>query len=334
MASLHRVLVVGVGSIGERHLRCFQNSGRCSLAICEPHAALRQDVAGRYGVAADAAFADVETALATAEFDAAVVATPAPLHIPLSTQLAQAGKHLLIEKPLSTSIDGVAELEQLITSKSLKAAVGYTHRAHPANAAVKAAIDAGRFGSPRELTLVTGQNFPHYRPAYRDIYYADRAAGGGAIQDALTHMLNLGEWLLGPIERLVCDAEHMALEGVDVEDTVHLLARHGSTMASYALNQYQFPNECACTIVCESATVRIDYSRKRWSYVEQIEGPWIHHEVDLADRDALYERQAHAFLDAVEGNLPPLCSLAEGWQTLRVNLAALKSLCERGWVTL
>ena len=62
-------------------------------------------------------------------------------------------------------------------------------------AAMREAIHEGRFGRPVQLTLVAGQHFPTYRPTYRDTYYKDRAAGGGAVQDALTHHLNAVEWL-------------------------------------------------------------------------------------------------------------------------------------------
>ena len=89
---------------------------------------------------------------------------------------------------------------------------------------------ANRFGRPVQLTVTAGQHFPTFRPAYKNIYYADRVQGGGAIQDAMTHYLNAGEWLLGPIDRIVADAAHQVLEGVAVEDTVHCLARHGAAM--------------------------------------------------------------------------------------------------------
>src|SRR5690606_32808909 len=131
--------------------------------------------------------------------------------------------------------------------RDVVAGVAYVYRAHPALEEMRQAIASGRFGRPVELVAVLGQHFPFYRPAYRTIYYRDRATGGGAIQDALTHVLNAGEWLVGPITRLACDAEHLVLDGVDVEDTVHLLARHGRVMASYSLNQHQAPNESTIT---------------------------------------------------------------------------------------
>ena len=100
---------------------------------------------------------------------------------------------------------GVAELMAEVERQWLTAAVAYVYRAHPALAAMREAIRSGRFGEPVQVVAVSGQHFPLYRPAYRDIYYKDRATGGGAVQDALTHVLNAAEWLVGPVTRLAAD---------------------------------------------------------------------------------------------------------------------------------
>src|SRR4029077_9536877 len=116
--------------------------------------------------------------------------------------------------------------------RGLTAGVAYPYRAHPAVAAMRAAITTGRFGQPLEVIVVAGQHFPTYRPAYRDIYYRDRAAGGGAIQDALTHLINAVEWIVGPTTSVVADAERLKLDGVTVEDTAHVLARNGDVLVT------------------------------------------------------------------------------------------------------
>ncbi len=195
MASQQRVLVVGVGSIGERHVRCFQATGRADVSICEVNAELCRLVAERYGVARS--YQQLDDALADPH-DAVVIATPAHLHIAMAQQAAEAGCGLLIEKPLSVRLDDAAAFCAAAKSHGVVAAVAYVNRAHPALAAMKRAIDAGRFGRPLQLVAVCGQNFPTYRPAYREIYYRDHATGGGAIQDALTHVVNAGQWLSGP----------------------------------------------------------------------------------------------------------------------------------------
>jgi predicted dehydrogenase len=335
MASpLHRALIVGAGSIGERHLRCFQATGRASVSFVEINPALRQTIAERYGVPG---FASLDEALASAE-DApgqrlAVIATPAPLHVSQATTLVAAGWHTLVEKPLSTSTKGCARLAELARERNAVVAVAYVYRAFPALAAMRDAIASGRFGRPVELVAVCGQNFPTYRPAYADTYYVDRATGGGAIQDALTHILNAGEWILGPINRLVADAAHQVLPEVKVEDTVHVLARHGEVLASYSLNQHQAPNEVTLTAVCDRGTARWESHCHRWRWMVTPDEPWHEESHEPLPRDAAFVAQAHRFLDAVERKSQPACSLAEGLQTLQVNLAALASVESRGWQT-
>jgi predicted dehydrogenase len=325
-----RVLVIGVGSIGERHVRCFQSTGRADVALAEANPDLRLAVAERYGIAAR--YGGLDEAL-TDRPDIAVVATPAPSHIPLATTLAEAGVHVLIEKPLGTSLEGIDRLREAVRSRGVVAGAAYVYRHHPLLQAMREAILGGRFGRPVELVLVAGQHFPTYRPAYRTIYYRDHAAGGGAIQDALTHLINAGEWLIGPIDRLVADAGHLVLEGVEVEDTAHILARHGGVLASYSLNQHQAPNETALTVVCERGAARCEFHAHRWRWMTEPGGSWNDESILPLERDALFVSQAGAFLDAVEGLGPPACSIDEALQTLRVNLAALASVGAKTWMT-
>jgi predicted dehydrogenase len=292
------------------------------------NADLRNDVARQYGI--ERVFADVDAALAEPH-DAAVVAVPANHHIDFASRALQAGLHLLIEKPLSDSLEGVDKIVRVASEGQRVVAVGYVHRANPSLAAMRNAIFSGKFGRPLQLVAVTGQHFPTYRPAYRSTYYANRATGGGAIQDALTHLLNAGEWLVGPIDRLVADAEHKSLEGVDVEDAVHVLARHGSVLASYALNQFQAPNEFSITVVCERGTARFESHERRWRYMLRPDQEWHDEPAAKLERDALFVSQAESFLDAIGGRGKVLCTLEEGVQTLRVNLAALRSVESRSW---
>lgn len=325
---LHRILVLGVGSIGERHLRCFLRTGRAELAFAEVNEALRRQVSERYP--GTVPYPTVESA---SEFDPSVgiIATPAPLHVSQAIRLAEFGAHLFIEKPLSTTLEGIDQLRDVVRRKRLTAAVGYVYRTHPALEAMQREIRSCRFGRPLELVAVSGQHFPTYRPAYASTYYADRTTGGGAVQDALTHIVNAGEWLVGPADRVVADAAHQSLPDVEVEDTVHLLARHGSVLASYSLNQHQAPDELTITVICERGTARFD--AQSWRWMTEPGGEWQVEETAVLERDEFFTRQAHRFLDAVESGIPPPCSLEEGVQTLRVNLAALRSLESGRWET-
>jgi predicted dehydrogenase len=325
-----KVLVIGVGSIGERHTRCFQRIGRADVSICEINDGLRAQIADRYGLTN--AFGKWDEALAS-EFDAAVICTPAHLHIPMAIEIARLKRHLLIEKPLSINLDRVDELKQLVDSSGVAVMVAYVMRVHPALEAMKAAIDSGRFGKPVHLIGCSGQHFPTYRPAYRDIYYRDRATGGGAIQDSLTHMINAAEWLVGPVDKLAADCSHQVLEGVDVEDTVNVIARHADILASYSMNQYQAPNESSLTVVCERGTARFESHALRWRWQIEPTGHWHDEPCEPLERDDLFIAQANRFVDVALGQATPSCSLDQATRTLRTNQAILRACESREWTS-
>lgn len=327
---MKRILIVGGGSIGERHLRCFQRTSRADVSLCEIRQELRGVLAARYAL--DRVFPSLEDALQS-PWDAGVICTPAHLHIPMAKQFAERNIAVLIEKPLSTTFEGIEEFIQVVETKKLPVSVAYVLRQHPALKAMKRALDSGKFGTPVQIVMTSGQHFPFYRPAYRETYYTRHETGGGAIQDALTHTLNAAEWLVGPITRLVADAGHQVLEGVDVEDTVHVLTRHANVLGSFSLNQHQPPNETTLTVICERAALRWESHNNRWLSCDTAGQPWNVEETFSLERDDLFISQARLFLDQMENAIGPACSIREAWQTLKVNLAALKSLKDKAWIT-
>lgn len=327
---MSKILVVGVGSIGERHTRCFQRTGRADVSICEINDRLRTQIADRYDLTN--VFGEWDEALAS-DFDAAVICTPAHLHIPMSIEIARRKRHLLIEKPLSINLERVDELKQIVESSGSAVMIAYVTRVHPALAAMKAAIDSGKFGKPVQVVGCSGQHFPTYRPAYREIYYRDRATGGGAIQDAFTHLINAAEWLVGPIDRLAADCSHQVLEGVDVEDTVTMIARHAGVLASYSMNQHQAPNESSLTVVCERGTARFESHAQRWRWQVDPTDCWHDEPCEPLERDDLFIAQANRFLDVALGLASPSCSLDEAILTLRTNQAILRACESREWTS-
>lgn len=316
------ILVVGCGSIGERHLRCFQRTGRAQVAVCDTNAALLQKVSQQY---AAEAFADFRAALAQRRFDGVVVATPAHTHVDIAKIALAHGAGVLIEKPLATSLDRTEELLAAIAQAGRFAAVAYVYHFMPWIAEARAFLHSGALGQPLQVSIVMGQHFPTFRPAYREIYYARHETGGGAIQDALTHIVNVVEWLAGPATRVFCEAAHQALPGVTVEDTVSVTARHGNALVTYALNQFQAPNEMTLQVHCEGGSLCIEGHKQRWKVFRRGAESWEEHATAPLERDGLFIAQANAFLDGLHGRPTPLASVAEARQTLKFNLAALES---------
>ena len=322
---MQSVLIVGCGSIGERHLRCFQLTKRVKVAACDANPELLQRMAEVYQVPIhrDAAAAMAE------KFDAVVICTPAQLHVPLARQALQHGCHVLVEKPLSQSLAGVDELLAARTRAGRQVAVAYVLHVYPLLIQARDFLRSGELGPVRHVTSTSGQHFPTGRPAhavhYAQTYYRDRRLGGGAIQDALTHTANWVESVVGPTDSVLCDCAHQVLPGVTVEDTVNLSARHGDVLVNYTLNQFQAPNESTLQFNTAKGSVKIEFHHRRWGIYRLGASEWTWHEVPPAERDAPFITQAGCFLDQLEGRPSALCTLEAAAQTLRFNLAALAS---------
>ncbi|MBN1342722.1 MAG: Gfo/Idh/MocA family oxidoreductase [Phycisphaerae bacterium] len=328
--ALRDVLVVGGGSIGERHLRCFLNTGKVRASLCDVNADIRERLARQYDIAG--VHADYN-AVDLSSFDAVVMCTPANLHIAMSRRAVEAGCDVLCEKPLSTSLGGVDELAELIERQGVVFSVAYVLRAMPPMAEVKRRIDTGEIGEVMSVTATSGQHFPTYRPAYREIYYNNRATGGGALQDAVTHGLNFVQWCMGPAASVCCEADHLVLPGVEVEDTASLLLRfaNGRAICTMALNQFQTNNDFRYDFAGTEGTLRLESPPMRVGVCKDEQ--WIWSEARTFERDDFFVFQAEAFLKAMEKGAAPLCTLEEAADTLRTILGALESAEQGGRVS-
>ena len=291
------------------------------MSVCEIDRTLLGRMEKEYAVSK--VFEDLDNSLSSKP-NAVVIATPSDRHIPIAIQAAEAGCHLLIEKPISTNFLLIEDLRKIVFDRQLAAQVGYTLRHYPSVAKVKDEIEHGRWGRPLQLTILSGQHFPTHRPTYRNIYYARHETGGGAVQDGLTHFLDTAQWWLGPIDRLTGDMKNLSLKGVEVEDTVNVMARHGDILASYNFNQHQYPNESIFTLICERGTLRVELIANRLRIMDRPDGNWRDDFNNAFQRDDAFVTQAHSFLDAVEGKSSIGCTIDEAKQTLNCQLALLE----------
>ena len=318
--SKRTVLIIGCGSIGERHLRCFLSTGRAAPTACDVNPALLQKMAETYKVPT---VTDWEKAVDSGQYESVVICAPAQFHIPMSIRALRAGCHVLCEKPLAVTTRGVDDLIRAREESGRKIAIAYTMHMMPFLIQARDFIRKGELGPVLQAASLAGQPFHLFRPAYASVYYRSHSSGGGAIQDALTHTANYVESVLGPTDSVLCDCAHLSLAGVEVEDTAHIAARHGSVMVSYAINQFQMPNESTLQFNTATGSVKIELHNQRWGVLRKFGGEWEWHDAPVAHRDNHYIAQAEAFLDWLDGKPSRLCSVEAGAQTLRFNLAAL-----------
>ncbi|MBL8828726.1 MAG: Gfo/Idh/MocA family oxidoreductase [Planctomycetaceae bacterium] len=324
-----RILIVGGGSIGERHLRCFQQIG-AQVALCETLESRRKDVAGRYLCES---FSTVEDAARHA-WDAAVICTPAHLHVPHAVTLAPQTQAMLIEKPLATQDTDIPRL--IAATRGKPVMIAYVFRSHPAVHELRRQLRDETLGPLHQITVLGGQHFPTFRPAYREIYYAKHETGGGCIQDAATHMIDLVSYLAGRFDWVFCDAAHQELAGVEVEDTVNALGRLNGNRVLFSLaeNQFMAGNELQIHAHCARGSLQLKLPDHTWGILRHGDSQWQMHGPMIHERDDLFRRQARLFLDVCAGRVENPSPLEDARHTLQVNLALLRSWREQRIVRL
>ena len=350
---MKRILVLGCGSIGERHIRCItkvggaeasppaplrsgeggtasaspaaplrSGEGRIEIVACDPReerlAAMRElyDVADTLNSYDEADLSDV---------DAVMVCTPTDQHIPQAVRGAEANCHIFVEKPISTTLDGVDDLISLCGERSLVLQVGYVLRHHPNLKEVKELLDAGTIGPVHMAQIKVGYFIGKYRPEYAKLYWAHAATGGGVVFDA-SHQLDFIQWFLGPVTQVCAMVDHYMLDiDEDVEDSAVLLFRFASgAMATASLSDCQQNYKSALELNGEKGSVEWSYADNEVSVYTEEDQSWRRHSIEL-ERDDFYINQARNFLAAINGEEAPVVTGEDGKRALMVALAAHES---------
>jgi predicted dehydrogenase len=323
---LQRGLVVGLGSIGRRHL--------ANLRALRPGIDLR--VLRRLDSAPDPGDppATVLTSLAQAlewapQF--AVIASPAPFHVPAALALARAGAHLLVEKPLADTLPAARVLVDLCRDRGRVLMTGYHLRFSPGLRALRAALDEGRIGRVLGFRAEVGQFLPDWRPGrdYREGVSARADLGGGVVLE-LSHEFDYLRMLLGEVAEVVAWTGRQGDLGLDVEDSAEALVRfQGGAAGSVHLDMLQRAPVRQCrihggegTLVWNGLdhTARLFRAGEGWS--DLVSGP--------VDRNQPFLDELEHFLQCAAGGGTPAVTGEDGLRALEFALAVKQSAREGG----
>lgn len=188
-----RGAVLGLGMIGRHHARLLQ-----TVASVEFAGAV--DPGGdRFGAVYDPAlvYPDVAALLAAGRPDFAIVAVPTEEHLPAARELAAAGVHALVEKPLAATLEEARELMDVVAQAGVRAAVGHVERFNPALLELRRRVSEGQLG---DVFLIASERVGPFPDRVRDV---------GVVKDLATHDLDLVRWLgNAPVERLAAQTQH------------------------------------------------------------------------------------------------------------------------------
>lgn len=234
-----RALVVGQGSIGQRHRRLLDELG-LSVDVVSGHAA--------------GAFAAIGEVPALASIDYAVLANPTAQHEASVRELVAAGfrGRLLIEKPVLAQEGSLPDL-----SACRRVAIGYNLRTHPVIRALAGEM-AGRVAVA--IRMHVGQHLADWRPGrdYRDTSSAKISQGGGALRD-LSHELDLLLHLFGPWRRLVAAAPARQMLDIETDECWSIIVDLASgALLTLTLNYHDRPAERRYVVTTQTGTLVAD----------------------------------------------------------------------------
>jgi len=319
-----RFLVIGCGSIGERHISNLIALNMEDILAFDVRSDRRGEVESRLGITT---LDNLEDAWGHRP-DAALITVPSSLHIPLALQAAKHGCHLFIEKPLSDRLEGVDVLLEAVRERNLVTLVGCNMRFHPGLMQVKALIEGGAVGHVIAARVEVGQYLPDWHPLedYRHAYSAQQDLGGGVILDAI-HEIDYVQWMLGEVQTVACFAGKLSHLEIETEDTAAILLRFVSgAIGEVHMDYVQRAYSRTCQIIGDEGTIRWDYTIDEVQWYSAATREWqVFKNPSGWEPNQMYLDEMQHFLRCLAREEKPTLDVSEGARVLEVAVAAKAS---------
>ncbi|MBI1911710.1 MAG: Gfo/Idh/MocA family oxidoreductase [Deltaproteobacteria bacterium] len=319
MRSQLKVLIVGCGSIGRRHLANLKALGVKKFILCDTNKELLEKVA-----------TGLENPVLTTNFkdavlrcpDAAVICTPSSMHLEMSLELAKRGVDLLIEKPLSHSLEGCSELEELVMEKDLVAMLAMCYRFHPVFLHIKNLVDSEIIGKIFHVNYYGGHYLPDWHPYadYRNEYASQKRLGGGVILTSI-HSLDNIRWLFGEVSEAHAFVDKVSSLEMDAEDIATAIFRlENGIYVNWQNDFLQRANQHRMVITGEAGTIRCDFVEGVIeTYLTNYKKTWNTGKLTF-DINKMYLEEMEHFLECIINRTQPSIDLKEGYKTLKLAL--------------
>lgn len=344
MSNTISIGIVGGGTIAAVHADALAAIADADLvAIAEPHEATGRALAEKHSAIW---LPDAAGLIARADIDLVILATPSGLHAEHAVAAAGAGKHVVTEKPMATTLADADRMTAAATEAGVQLAVIFQNRFSRDAVLLKRAVEAGLFGQP-----IFGNAFVHWRrtQAYYDASGGWRGTwaldGGGALMNQSIHTIDLLQWMLGPVARISGETATLTHE-IETEDTAAATVRFtsgalGAIQGSTSLGKdYPIRLEIVGT---EGRAVLSGGKLTTWEPSRDIDARELLSSEEIAHTQgsdgedpfgAAHERQLRAILAAIRAGTAPPVSGADARNAIEIILAIYRSAADGVAVTL
>ena len=316
--------LIGLGSMGRHHARVIRETeGMDLVAVADPGG-------DRFGAAKGLPVLKDVQSLIAAGIDGAVVATPTVDHESVALELATAGIHTLIEKPIAHDVPAGERVAQAFRDAGCVGAVGYVERCNPAVVEVRRRIQAGQLGAIYQITTSRQGPFPA------------RVSDVGVVKDLATHDVDLTAWLAGANYSHV--SAHVARRSEREHEDMLVMsgALSNGVIVNHVVNWLSPRKERQTVVVGEKGSLIADtltgdvtfYENgtisTQWEAMANVRGVTEGDVVRYAfpKKEPLRVEQEN-FRDAIRGDMGAVVPMEVGVETLRVVEAILESARSR-----
>lgn len=333
-----KILIAGLGSIGRRHFRNLLALGVQELVLVRKNlSTLPEDELQGYPVEFE-----IEAAIQKHKPDGVVIANPTSQHLESALPAIRAGLPVLLEKPISDSLNQVDEVRQAILTNHAKVLVGFQFRYHPTIQKAREIIQLGGIGQILSAHAHWGEYLPNWHPweQYQNSYAARKDLGGG-VAVTLTHPIDYLRYLIGEIAEVHAFHGHVSsLLLQDVEDVVEIGLRfvNGAIGAAH-MNYFQRPPSHHFEIIGSAGTLRWDNFEGTLTHFAMPDpfGEISSNPTSVItktyslpqgfERNDLFIAQTRHFLDLVTGSIvQPMCNFEDGVRALEVVVQAKRNI--------
>ncbi|OQX84824.1 hypothetical protein B6D60_08715 [candidate division KSB1 bacterium 4484_87] len=275
--------------------------------------------------------------------DAVVIATPVFLHVPMAEECTKRNIPFFLEKPLSPASDQAVELIEMVESKDLVTMVGYMMRYVDTYMKAKAILESGVLGKVITVhsTIYVAQLFRKGK-GWR---YSKEQAGGGVVIGQATHLIDLLQWMLGPVERVTGHTINWYSEEVEDFAHVHFEFKNGAMGwmdSSWSIRHHRLM-QINIEIHAEKGNLFVCDDYAKLYLDEPADGfnagwtnwynPDLFHGVEIDVGGPQYSRQGIAFIDAVKNGKPVASDLRNAFEVQKIVDAIYKSAENHGQPT-
>lgn len=317
-----KILIVGCGSIGERHIKNLKSFLKGNILACDLNESRLGCIRKKYGIDT---YKNYNKALSK-KVDCVMVCTPTSTHLNLARKALAANCHVFIEKPLSNNLRGVDELIRLGKKNNKIISVGYILRFDKCLRKIKEWLNAQEIGKVVSVNAHFGYSFLKRKPDrdYREDYAGQKAGGGGVILD-VSHEIDYLMWLIGEVEEVFCYSNKSSQLDIDVEDLAEIFLKFkNNTISTIHLDFIQLPYHRFCRIIGHNGTIDWNFAKGIAKLYKAEKGKW---EIYRGDKDwnIMYLEEIKHFIKCVEGKEKNFVDGKTGKKVLEVALAAKKS---------